>query len=206
VLASSSSIYGANPTLPKQEELAPAPMSPYAVSKLAGEGYGRSFWNVYGLECVALRYFNVFGPRQDPLSEYAAVIPNFMTACLNNEAAIVFGDGEQSRDFTYVDNVVDANMLAVEARGDVAGKVYNIACGERVSLNQLLSQLRELTGSAAGADHRPERAGDVRHSQADVSLAREELGYEPQVDLREGLRRTLEAFELSPAPAAFGAP
>ena len=129
-----------------------------------------------------------------------------MTACLNDQAPTVFGDGEQSRDFTFVDNVVDANMLALEARGDVAGKVYNIACGERVSLNELLDQVRELTGSGVGADHRAERAGDVRHSLADISRARAELGYEPQVDLREGLRRTLEVFELPPTPAAAGSP
>ena len=197
VFASSSSIYGANPALPKREDLSPEPMSPYAVSKLAGEGFCRSFRNVYGLECLSLRYFNVFGPRQDPLSEYAAVVPNFMTACLDGSRPRIFGDGEQSRDFTYVDNVVDANMRALEADERVAGQVYNVACGERVTLNALLHTLRELTGSDVEAEYDLPRAGDVRHSLADVTRAREDLGYAPQIGLREGLRRTLETFAVA---------
>ena len=205
-MASSSSIYGANPVQPKQEDLAPAPMSPYAVSKLAGEGFGRSFWHVYGLECVALRYFNVFGPHQDPQSEYAAVIPKFMAACLDEQAPTIFGDGEQSRDFTFVDNVVDANLLARDASAEVAGQRLQRRRGERVSLNQLLNRVREITGSDVMADHRAERAGDVRHSLADISRARAELGYEPNVDLHEGLRRTLATFERVPTPTVSGSP
>ncbi len=193
VLASSSSIYGANPALPKRESLTPLPMSPYAVSKLAGESYGRSFYEVYGLETVALRYFNVFGPRQDPNSEYAAVIPKFIWALRNGEPPVIFGDGEQSRDFTYVENVVDANIAALE-RPDVGGRIYNIACGRRITLNALAQSLREELGSSVEVVHGPARPGDVRHSVADVSLAEAELGYDPKVGLAEGLRRTVAYF------------
>jgi UDP-glucose 4-epimerase len=191
MFASSSSIYGADRTLPKQEALAPQPMAPYAVAKLAAEGYCRSFSQVYELETVALRYFNVFGPQQDPLSQYAAVIPRFVTALLNDEAPIVFGDGEQSRDFTYIDNVVDANLLAATAEG-VSGQTFNIACGERISLNHLLDGLREILGSEQEADYLEGRPGDVRHSLADISRARESLGYKPSVSFDEGLQRTVE--------------
>lgn len=198
VFASSSSIYGANPALPKHEDLATAPMSPYAVSKLAAEGFCRSFWNVYGLESVVLRYFNVFGPRQDPLSEYAAVVPKFITACQTDTAPVVFGDGEQSRDFTYIDNVVDANMYALAAGSTAAGKVYNIACGERITLNALLATLQELTNSDVEPEYRDERPGDLRHSLADISRASEDLGYTVDFGLREGLRRTIDSF-VAPA-------
>jgi len=191
VFASSSSIYGAGPELPKHEAMATLPLSPYAVSKLAGEGYCRSFAHIYGLDCVALRYFNVFGPRQDPLSQYAAVIPNFILACLKGERPVVHGDGEQSRDFTYVANVVDANMLAIDA-GDVSGRVFNIACGVRVTLNELLAEIKRLTDSEVTSRHVERRAGDVPHSLADIEAAGDALGYRPAVDLREGLRRTLE--------------
>ncbi len=193
VYASSSSIYGANTELPKREDQIPLPISPYAVAKLAGEGYCRSFSQVFGLETVALRYFNVFGPRQDPLSQYAAVIPNFMTALLSGQQPVVFGDGEQSRDFTYVENVVEGNLLAMTAPG-VEGKAYNLAAGERLSLNGLLDHLRELTGVQTEARYEAGRAGDVRHSQADVSAAERELSYRPAVSVEEGLRRTLEWY------------
>jgi len=193
VFASSSSVYGANPTLPKDESLATAPISPYAVAKLAGEGYCRSFAYVYGLETVALRYFNVFGPRQDPLSQYAAVIPNFILAMLEGNSPTVHGDGEQTRDFTYIDNVVDANLLAMTADG-VSGKAYNVACGERYSLNQLIQLIREVTGQDVEAEFTDTRPGDVPHSMADISLARNELGYEPAVTFEDGVRNTVEHF------------
>ena len=206
VFASSSSVYGTSHELPKREDMAPMPVSPYAVAKLASEGYCRSFGEVYGLETVALRYFNVFGPRQDPRSQYAAVVPNFITSLLTGERPTIFGDGEQSRDFTYVENVVQANLLAMEA--DVApGRVYNVACGERVSLNQLFSVLRELADCGLEPVYAAPRAGDVRHSLADLTASRRDLGYEPAVDLREGLRRSIEDLqdrlssnELAPAP------
>jgi UDP-glucose 4-epimerase len=194
VCASSSSVYGSSAgTSAKQEDQPTVPISPYATAKLAGEGYARSFHGVYGLETVALRYFNVFGPRQDPTSQYAAVVPNFITALLAGQPPVIFGDGEQSRDFTYVANVVGANMLAIDAPG-VAGKVYNVACGERVTLNRLVSQLRDLLGSDVEPIYAAPRAGDIKHSLADLSKARAELGYEPDVRLREGLEHTIGHF------------
>jgi nucleoside-diphosphate-sugar epimerase len=193
VFASSSSIYGATPGLPKQEDMIPLPISPYAVAKLAGEGYCRSFHAVFGLETVALRYFNVFGPRQDPLSQYAAVIPNFIAALLASEQPVVYGDGEQARDFTFVENVVEGNLLAITAEG-VAGKVYNVASGGRLSLNALLEKLRAITGTDVEARHEEARPGEVRESQADVSLAGQELGYRPVVPVDEGLRRTVDWY------------
>ncbi len=193
VFASSSSVYGANPVLPKREDMATLPLSPYAVGKLAGEGYCRSFSEVYGLETVALRYFNVFGPGQDPDSQYAAVIPRFITAVKAGRPVVIFGDGEQSRDFTFVSNAVDANLLAAEAQG-LAGRVFNVACGQRSSLNNLIDELRHLTGEAFVPRHEPARAGDVRDSLADLSLAHRELGYVPRVDFREGLRLTAESM------------
>src|SRR6476661_3958475 len=183
VFASSSSVYGANPSLPKREDMAALPISPYAVAKLACEGYCRSFGEVYGLETVALRYFNVFGPLQDPRSQYAAVIPNFIVALLTGERPTIFGDGEQSRDFTPVENVVDANVLAMDA--EVApGRVYNAACGEAVTLNQLFADLRDLIDADLEPVYTDGRAGDVRHSMADLTRSREDLGYEPRVGLR----------------------
>jgi UDP-glucose 4-epimerase len=193
VFASSSSVYGANPVLPKREDMVTLPLSPYAVGKLAGEGYCRSFSEVYGLETVALRYFNVFGPGQDPASQYAAVIPRFITAVKAGRPVVIFGDGEQSRDFTFVSNAVDANLLAAEAQG-VAGRVFNVACGQRSTLNNLIDELRHLTGEAFVPRHEPSRAGDVRDSLADLSLAHRELGYVPLVDFREGLRLTAESM------------
>jgi UDP-glucose 4-epimerase len=202
VCASSSSVYGANPTLPKSEEMAAVPISPYATAKLASEGYCRSFGIGYGLETVALRYFNVFGARQDPTSQYAAVIPNFINALLANQPVTIFGDGEQSRDFTHVDNVVQANLLAIDAP-DVTGKVYNVACGKRVTLNELVAELQELIGADAETIHAPKRPGDVPHSLASLERARAELGYEPEVDLREGLSRTIAHYREQRASAAL---
>jgi nucleoside-diphosphate-sugar epimerase len=193
VYASSSSVYGANPELPKREAMPALPMSPYAVAKLAGEGYCRSFRQVYGLETVSLRYFNVFGPRQDPLSQYAAVIPNFITAALKGQTPTVFGDGEQSRDFTYVTNVVDANIKALDA-ADVAGGVFNIACGQRISLNHMLEELGGISGSDVEAAYSDPQPADIKHSLADISEAKQRLGYRVEVDFREGLRRTYEHY------------
>jgi nucleoside-diphosphate-sugar epimerase len=191
VFSSSSSIYGANPELPKREEMPVLPIAPYAVGKLAAESYCRAFSEVYGIETVALRYFNVFGPRQDPLSQYAAVIPRFITAFLDDRRPIVYGDGEQSRDFTYVDNAVEANVLAANADG-VAGEMFNIACGQRITLNALLDEIRDMTGSQVEANYVDPRPGEVPHSLADISRARERLGYEPAIDLRGGLALTVE--------------
>jgi UDP-glucose 4-epimerase len=201
VFASSSSVYGANETLPKSEDLVLRPISPYAVTKLAGEGYCHSFHHVYGLETVALRYFNIFGPRQDPLSQYAAVIPNFITSLLSGEEPKVFGDGEQSRDFTFVENVVEANRLALEAP-DLSGKAYNVACGERITLNRALREIAEITGKDAEARYLPRRPGDIVHSHASIERAQADLGYRPVVPFREGLRRTIEHFAARQASAA----
>jgi UDP-glucose 4-epimerase len=191
VYASSSSVYGSNEQLPKHENQPVAPISPYAVSKLAGEGFCRSFTTIYGLECVSLRYFNVFGPRQDPSSQYAAVIPKFIAAALEGRRPLVFGDGEQSRDFTFIDNVVEANLLALESSAG-AGEVFNAACGERVSLNAVIQMLSELSGVDLEPDYRPGRPGEVRHSQADIGRARETFGYRATVPFAEGLKRTFE--------------
>jgi len=190
VYASSSSIYGDSPILPKREDMLPAPKSPYAVSKLAGEYYCRAFAEAYGLETVSLRYFNVFGPRQDPASQYAAVIPRFITAMLWGESPTVYGDGHQSRDFTHVSNVVQANLLAATAPG-VAGRAFNVACGERHTLLDLIALLSEILGTYITPIHMPPRPGDVRHSLADVTAAQEALGYRAEVDFHEGLRRTV---------------
>jgi nucleoside-diphosphate-sugar epimerase len=191
VFASSSSVYGDNPQLPKREDAEPRPLSPYAITKLTGEHYCRVFHRLYGLETVALRYFNVFGPRQRPDSQYAAVVPKFADSLLHGQRPLIHGDGQQSRDFTYVANVVRANLLACEAH-QAPGLAFNIACGQRVSLLQLLDLLREHTGNRIEAEHSPPRPGDVRHSLADISRAAEILSYHPEVDMREGLRRTVE--------------
>ncbi len=194
VYASSSSVYGANPALPKREDMPTLPMAPYAVSKLAGEGYCRSFHRVYGLDTVALRYFNVFGPGQDPTSQYAAVIPNFITAFLEDRQPTVHGDGEQSRDFCFISNVIDANVRAAAAGPDAAGEAFNIACGERTSLNQMLDMLRTETGKDIDATYVDPRPGDVPHSQADISKAADVLGYDPVVGMAEGLGIALAAY------------
>lgn len=197
VYAASSSAYGDQPTLPKVEQMLPEPLSPYAVAKLVGEYYSQAFTRVYGLETISLRYFNVFGPRQDPSSQYSGVISRFISALLKDETPIIYGDGEQSRDFTYIDNVVDANLKAAESTKGI-GQIINIANGERITLNRLLEQLKELTGkSNAVADYREPRAGDVRHSLADISRARNLLGFEPRVDLRTGLELTLDWWKTS---------
>jgi nucleoside-diphosphate-sugar epimerase len=196
VYASSSSVYGSSADArPRREDQPTLPISPYATAKLAGEGYARSFHHVYGLETVALRYFNVFGPRQDPRSQYAAVIPNFIAALRAGERPVIFGDGEQSRDFTYVGNVVQANLLAMEAPG-VSGKAYNVACGERITLNQLVVELRDILDSDVQPVYAAPRAGDIRHSRADLTQSRAELGYEPEMKLREGLERTVDSFQV----------
>ncbi len=194
VFASSSSVYGAVAGLPKHEGMPTMPISPYGTAKLAAESYCRSFYGLYGLETVALRYFNVFGPRQNPDSEYAAVIPKFIAAYAEGRAPTIFGDGEQSRDFTYIDNVVDANMAALRAPG-VGGRVFNIACGARITLNRFADELRSAMGVDIEPVYAPARAGDIRHSLADVQRARDDLGYDPQVDFSEGLRRTVEHVE-----------
>jgi nucleoside-diphosphate-sugar epimerase len=201
VYASSSSVYGSGEQLPKREDQPVAPISPYAVSKLAGEGFCRSFTTIYGLECVSLRYFNVFGPRQDPQSQYAAVIPKFIAAALEGGAPVVFGDGEQSRDFTFIDNVVEANLLALDSDAG-AGEVFNVACGARVSLNEALRTLAEIAGVQLEPEYRPARPGEVRHSQADVGRAREAFGYTASIDFAEGLRRTFEHTAASTAVVA----
>ena len=197
VYAASSSAYGDQPTLPKEEGMLPDPLSPYAVAKLVGEYYCRVFTRVYGLETVSLRYFNVFGPRQDPGSQYSGVVSRFISSLLNNTQPVIYGDGEQSRDFTYIDNVVSANLKAASADG-AAGAVLNIANGERVTLNQLLEKLKLITSKPdVVADYQSPRVGDVRHSLADISRARELLAYEPLVGLEEGLRRTVEWWKTS---------
>ena len=189
VFSSSSSVYGPQREYPQREDAAARPISPYGVSKLAAEGYCRAFTQVYGLETVALRYFNVFGPRQDPLSQYSAVIPKFITAVLEGERPVIFGDGEQSRDFTYVDNTVEGTLLASTADG-VAGDTFNLACGEATTLNQLLDHVREISAKDVEAIYEERQPGDLQRSQADISRAREALGYEPEVDIRAGLEKT----------------
>jgi nucleoside-diphosphate-sugar epimerase len=197
VYAASSSAYGDQPTLPKSEQMLPDPLSPYAVAKLVGEYYCRVFTRVYGLETVSLRYFNVFGPRQDPGSQYSGVVSRFISTLLSNERPVIYGDGEQSRDFTYIDNVVAANLSAATAP-DASGKVINVANGERITLNQLLAELKELTSKQdVTAEYLDPRVGDVRHSLADNSMARELLGYESKVGLKEGLQRTIDWWKSS---------
>jgi UDP-N-acetylglucosamine/UDP-N-acetyl-alpha-D-glucosaminouronate 4-epimerase len=193
VFASSSSVYGDTPTLPKHEQMPSAPISPYGVSKLAGELYGRVFHRVYGLEFVALRYFNVFGPRQDPSSPYSGVLSLFINALRDAATPTVYGDGEQSRDFTFVENVVRANLLACETPG-IAGMTFNLGTGGRYTLNETLRLLQQLAGRPANASYAAPRDGDIRDSQADISLAHERLGYEPRVGFQEGLRRTWEWY------------
>ncbi len=190
IYASSSSVYGDNPVLPKVEEMLPAPKSPYAASKLASEHLCQVFYRVYCLETVILRYFNVFGPQQDPASPYAAVVPRFIQAILKGERPIIYGDGLQSRDFTYVANVVEANLLALEAE-EVAGQIFNIACGTRYNLLELVRALVSILGTEVEPLHAPPRVGEVRHSQADITKAARMLGYKVRVKLEEGLQRTV---------------
>jgi nucleoside-diphosphate-sugar epimerase len=198
VYAASSSAYGDTPTLPKHEGMIPNPISPYAVSKLAAEHYMTSFYRVYGLETVSLRYFNIFGPRQDANSQYSAVLAKFITVMLEGAQPVIYGDGEQSRDFTYIDNAVQANLLACTAPKERAcGKAFNVATGRRFSLNQTFEILKTHTGYAGTAKYDTERAGDVKHSLADVGAAKEALGYEPLVHFEEGLRRTVEWYRAN---------
>jgi len=193
VFAASSSAYGETPALPKVETMQPEPISPYGVSKLTGELYAQVFDRVYGLETVSLRYFNVFGPRQDPNSQYSGVLSRFITALLENQPPVVYGDGEQSRDFTYVANVVDATLRSCEAPG-ASGKVLNVGTGQRFTLNETLRLLGKITGKNATARYDPPRAGDIKDSQADITLARKILAYEPTIGFEEGLRRTWEWY------------
>ena len=193
VFASSSAVYGDSPGFPRKETIIPRPLSPYAVQKLTAEHYLRIFHDLYGLETVSLRYFNVFGPNQDPDSQYSAVIPRFIKAFLTGTSPTVYGDGEQSRDFTYVDNVVHGNLLAVAAKG-APGKVINLACGGQLTLNQLLVHLKQITGSDAEAVYTDPRPGDVRHSWADISVSEQVLDYKTQVTLEEGLGKTVDYF------------
>jgi UDP-glucose 4-epimerase len=209
VYASSSSVYGDTPILPKREDMPCAPISPYAVSKYAGELYAQSFSKVLGLETVSLRYFNVFGPRQHPTSQYAAVIPKFIRAMLQGESPVIFGDGKQSRDFTYIDNVVSANLLACRAPAEQAsGRVFNVAAGESFSLNELYALLQNILGRHQPATYTASRSGDVRDSLADTSRAQQAMGYKTLVDFKEGVRRTVEWYrrELSDESSAKNQP
>jgi nucleoside-diphosphate-sugar epimerase len=191
-MASSSSIYGESETLPKVESMAPAPISPYGLQKLAGESYCGIFHRLYGLPAIALRYFNVFGPRQDPTSEYSAVIPLFITAIKRGAPPTIYGDGEQTRDFSYIANIVQANLKACEAGPKAFGGAFNIACGERISLNELVRILGEFAGRTVQPVYAPQRAGDIKHSLAAIDLAERLLGYRPEVSVRDGLRTTWE--------------
>ena len=193
IYAGSSSAYGESPTLPKVESMPTDPLSPYAVQKLTGEFYCRAFAKCYGLQTLTMRYFNVFGPRQDPRSQYAAAIPAFVTAILQNRAPTVYGDGEQTRDFTYIENVIHANLLAAKAER-TNGEVVNIACGGRISINQIIADINRYFGKSIKPDYLPERQGDIKHSAADISLARKVIGYEPIVSTLDGLKRTMDWY------------
>jgi nucleoside-diphosphate-sugar epimerase len=201
VFAASSSAYGETPTLPKVETMQPQPISPYGVTKFVGELYGQTFGRCYGLENVSLRYFNIFGPRQDPSSPYSGVLAKFCTAFLEDTQPVVFGDGEQTRDFTYVENAVLANLLACEAP-NVSGKVFNVGVAGRVSLNAVLHELAKITGKTLVAKYDPPRDGDIHDSQADISQAKEFLGYDPQVTFEDGLARTFEWYRETQTKAA----
>ncbi len=194
IYASSSSVYGDTPTLPKDEGMPSNPLSPYALQKYIGEQYGLLFYQLYGLETISLRYFNIFGPKQDPNSLYSAVIPKFIDALLQGRPPIIFGDGEQSRDFTYIENVVQANLLAMSAE-HLHGEAVNIACGKRTSLNQLLSVLKEILGSKLSPLYQEPRKGDVRHSLADIRKGKEIIHYAPKIGIETGLKKTVEFFQ-----------
>lgn len=194
VFASSSSVYGDNPKLPKEESMIPNPLSPYAVSKLSGEKYCQVFTRIYGLKTIALRYFNVFGPRQDPNSQYSAVIPRFIKAIKNNESPVIFGDGEQSRDFTFVRNVIEGNILAATTDCE-AGLAMNCACHGRITLNELVAMINEILGKDIKPIYKEPRAGDIKHSFADIQLAEKNLNYKPLVSFKEGLKITIESFK-----------
>ena len=206
VFASSSSVYGDTPTLPKEESMAVSPLSPYAASKLAAESYCRAFYRSYELGTVCLRFFNVFGPRQDPQSRYAAVIPRFITAINEGRAPEIFGDGHQSRDFTYVDNVVQAMIQAASASGPALGEAMNVACGGRISLLQLLGELNTVMGASVQPVFRPRRRGDVAHSEAAIEKARLMIGYSPRVSFSEGLATTAAWFTSQEATPVAATP
>ena len=193
VYAASSSAYGDTPTLPKVETMQPQPLSPYAAAKLVGEYYCTVFYRVFGLETVSLRYFNVFGPHQDPTSQYAAAIPAFVTAILKDQPPTVFGDGEQSRDFTYVDNVVEANLLAARVE-HTAGEVLNIACGQAITVNEIIDVINDLLGKNIKPIYAPPRPGDVRHSLADITLAKNLIGYKPTISFKQGLQLAIDWY------------
>ncbi len=197
IYAASSAAYGDDPALPKREDMLPSPISPYAVQKVAGEHYLASYTRVYGLETVALRYFNVFGPRQDPTSQYSGVLARFISLMLKGETPTIFGDGSTSRDFVYIDNVVSANLKAAIAPRTAAGKVFNVATGDRTTLLEAYEAVKEITGYSGGINFQPEREGDIRHSLADISLARRELGYEVLASFREGLEKTIAWYKQS---------
>src|SRR5215468_3030156 len=193
VYASSSSLYGDSPTLPKHEGMMPNPLSPYGAQKLFAEIYCQVFTKAYGLETVSLRYFNIFGPRQDSTSQYSGVLALFIPAVLQGHRPTIYGDGLQSRDFTYVQNVVEANLLACKAPG-VQGQTFNVACGDRITVNSMLQQINKITGNDISAIHAEPRVGDIKHSQADITRAKEQLGYDPKVSFEEGLRRTIDWY------------
>ncbi|HET7207882.1 MAG TPA: SDR family oxidoreductase [Terriglobales bacterium] len=203
VYAASSSVYGDTPTLPKEEGMMPNPISPYAVAKLAGEYYMKSFYRCYGLETICLRYFNIFGPRQDPTSPYSGVLAKFITVMLKGEQPTIFGDGTQSRDFTYVDNAVSANLLACRAPAEAVGRVFNVATGFRIDLKETFQVLKKITGYSGEVKYGPERQGDVKHSLADISQAEKYLGYRPHVHFEEGLRKTVEWYRTEMKVAAM---
>jgi len=196
VVASSSSVYGSTETLPKVESMESRPESPYALSKYYTEKLALQFSDLYDIDTAALRYFNIFGPQQDPNGEYAAVIPKFTELMLRDERPVIYGDGEQSRDFTFIDNAIQANILAAE--GDVTGEVFNVGCGGRVTINELVDALNELLGTSIEPEYDTPRPGDVRHSHADVSKATELLGYDPTVGFTDGLEHTIEYYQKSP--------
>ena len=203
IYAASSSAYGDTPTLPKHEQMKPDPISPYAVAKLASEQYMTSFYRCYGLETICLRYFNVFGPRQDPSSAYSGVLAKFITQMLRGEQPTIFGDGEQSRDFTYIDNAVAANLLACQAPKSAAGEIFNVATGRSFSLNETFKLLQEITGYRGSPKYGPDRDGDVKHSLADISRAESGIGYKTVVNFEEGLSRTVAWYrEAAVQPAA----
>jgi nucleoside-diphosphate-sugar epimerase len=204
VFASSSSVYGDTPTLPKIETMAPHPLSPYATTKLAGEFYCKNYHDLHGLPTVCLRYFNIFGPQQDPNSDYAAVVPKFVTALLAGRRPTVFGDGEQSRDFTYIQNAVQANLIACESEATPGG-VFNIACGDRFTLNQMFEVLRGIIGASVEPIYVDPRPGDIKHALAEIEAAKNTLGYDPEIDFRRGLELTVEWYRKSENPVEISA-
>jgi len=198
VFAGSSAAYGELPGLPKSETMGTSPLSPYAVHKIMGEHYCAVFAQCYGLETISLRYFNVFGPRQDPKSQYAAAIPAFITAIINDQSPTIYGDGEQTRDFTYIDNVIEANMKAIAAE-KTHGEIVNIACGRKISVNEIIAEINAALGKSVACNHVGERAGDIKHSWADIERAKAVIGFEPVVDLAEGLKRTIAWYQENPS-------